>query len=255
MVPIPRAVHRSSDIRRRTPSTASARLLAVKILLAAPELLGHDALETDLYILRENLRTGVQATVSAGTSVRPRDPRPRLRSEAGLRPLMSGWNSIGRRRVPISAGAFVSPGLNHCRHGIPSGWSHDAPFAVRRPAHQPRHALVSTRSRGRCHVRTQHRAVRQALAQALELARLQVGLLERLEQADQAGDEDAVLRGHAELDHVMTRMAEAEQVRTGTLAALAEGSDLRRPGRNERRPSMPPQRPYGRPSDASRLPA
>jgi hypothetical protein len=72
----------------------------------------------------------------------------------------------------------------------------------------------------------QHRAVRHALAQALELARLQVGLLERLEEADQAGDEDAVLRGHAELDHVMARMAEAEQVRTGALAALAEGSDL-----------------------------
>jgi hypothetical protein len=71
-----------------------------------------------------------------------------------------------------------------------------------------------------------HRAVRQALAQARELARLQVGLLERLEEADQAGDEDAVLRGHAELDHVMARMAEAEQVRTGALAALAEGSDL-----------------------------
>jgi hypothetical protein len=27
------------------------------------------------------------------------------------------------------------------------------PFAVRRPAHRPRHALASTRSRGRCHVR------------------------------------------------------------------------------------------------------
>lgn len=72
----------------------------------------------------------------------------------------------------------------------------------------------------------QHRAVRQALAQARELARLQIGLLERLEQADQTADEDAVLRGHAELDHVMARMAEAEQVRTGTLAALAEDSDL-----------------------------
>jgi hypothetical protein len=69
----------------------------------------------------------------------------------------SGWNSTGRPRVPISAGAFVSPGLNHCRHGIPSGWSHDAPFAVRRLAHRPRHALVSTRSRGRCHFRTRSR--------------------------------------------------------------------------------------------------
>jgi hypothetical protein len=38
----------------------------VEILLAEPELLGNDALETDLYILRENLRTSVQATMSAG---------------------------------------------------------------------------------------------------------------------------------------------------------------------------------------------
>jgi hypothetical protein len=35
------------------------------------------------------------------------------------------------------------PGSNHCLHGIPFGWSHVAPFAVRRPAHRPRHALVS----------------------------------------------------------------------------------------------------------------
>src|ERR1700730_5096447 len=45
------------------------------------------------------------------------------------------------------------PDSNYCLHGIPSGWSHVAPFAVRRPAHRPRHALVSTCSRGRCHVR------------------------------------------------------------------------------------------------------
>jgi len=41
--------------------TGPARLLAVEVLLAEPELLGNDALETDLYILRENLRAGVGA--------------------------------------------------------------------------------------------------------------------------------------------------------------------------------------------------
>jgi hypothetical protein len=35
---------------------AQARLLAVEILLADPESLGNDALEADLYILREQLR-------------------------------------------------------------------------------------------------------------------------------------------------------------------------------------------------------
>jgi len=59
-----------------------------------------------------------------------------------------GWNSTGRTRVLPPVGALVSPGPNHCLHGIPSGWSHDAPFAVRRPAHRLRHALESTRSGG-----------------------------------------------------------------------------------------------------------
>ncbi len=35
---------------------ALARLLAVEVLLAEPELLGNDALEADLYILRDKLR-------------------------------------------------------------------------------------------------------------------------------------------------------------------------------------------------------
>lgn len=35
---------------------ARARLLAVEVLLADPESLGNDALETDLYILRDQLR-------------------------------------------------------------------------------------------------------------------------------------------------------------------------------------------------------
>jgi hypothetical protein len=34
----------------------TARLLAVEVLLADPENLGNDALETDLYILRDRLR-------------------------------------------------------------------------------------------------------------------------------------------------------------------------------------------------------
>lgn len=39
------------------PPTA-ARMLAVEILLAQPEDLGDDVLESCLYILREKLRTG-----------------------------------------------------------------------------------------------------------------------------------------------------------------------------------------------------
>ena len=35
--------------------TAQARLLAVEVLLSEPELLGNDALEADLYILRDKL--------------------------------------------------------------------------------------------------------------------------------------------------------------------------------------------------------
>ena len=37
---------------------AHARLLAVEVLLADPQSLGNDALETDLYILRDQLRAG-----------------------------------------------------------------------------------------------------------------------------------------------------------------------------------------------------
>jgi hypothetical protein len=40
--------------------TAQARLLAVEVLLAQPEQLGNDALEGDLYILRDQLKTVVQ---------------------------------------------------------------------------------------------------------------------------------------------------------------------------------------------------
>jgi hypothetical protein len=41
--------------------TARARLLAVEVLLAEPELLGNDALEGDLYILRDALRAKLNA--------------------------------------------------------------------------------------------------------------------------------------------------------------------------------------------------
>ena len=43
-------------------TTARARLLAVEVLLAEPELLGNDALEGDLYILREQLSVRVQGS-------------------------------------------------------------------------------------------------------------------------------------------------------------------------------------------------
>jgi hypothetical protein len=39
-----------------TPHTAAARLLAVEVLLAEPEALGDDVLETCLYILRGRLQ-------------------------------------------------------------------------------------------------------------------------------------------------------------------------------------------------------
>lgn len=72
----------------------------------------------------------------------------------------------------------------------------------------------------------QYQAVRRAVADALQLARLQAEVLTRLDQADQAGDDEAVLRCHAELDHIMARMAEAERVRTGAQAVPPGQNDL-----------------------------
>jgi hypothetical protein len=40
----------------RTLSPTAAKMVAVEILLADPEALGNDALEGDLYILRDQLR-------------------------------------------------------------------------------------------------------------------------------------------------------------------------------------------------------
>ena len=58
-IPAPRP-HRmdTGKLERQYPmdATARARLLAVEVLLAEPELLGNDALETDLYILRDQLQ-------------------------------------------------------------------------------------------------------------------------------------------------------------------------------------------------------
>jgi len=71
-----------------------------------------------------------------------------------------------------------------------------------------------------------HQVVQRALVDAMELARLQADVLARLQEADRAGDDETVLRCHAELDHVMTRMFEADQVRTGVRAASAAGNDL-----------------------------
>ena len=71
-----------------------------------------------------------------------------------------------------------------------------------------------------------HRAVRRALTDALTLARLQADVLARLEEADQAGDREAVVLCHAELDRVMTAIAETEQVRTGVRAELTGENDL-----------------------------
>ena len=71
-----------------------------------------------------------------------------------------------------------------------------------------------------------HRAVQRALAEARRLAQLQTEILVRLEEADRAGDDEAVLCCHAELDHVMARIAEAEQVRTGARSSLPGQDDL-----------------------------
>ncbi len=71
-----------------------------------------------------------------------------------------------------------------------------------------------------------YQEVRRALADALRLARLQADVLVRLDEADRAGDDGAVLRCHAELDHIMARMAEAEQVRTGAPMAPERENDL-----------------------------
>jgi hypothetical protein len=50
------------DYARQPEQLLTARLLAVEVLLADPETLGNDALEGDLYILRDQLRAATGAT-------------------------------------------------------------------------------------------------------------------------------------------------------------------------------------------------
>jgi hypothetical protein len=52
------------------PDEILARLLAVEVLLTNPEALGNDALEADLYILRDQLRAQV-STACATPSDQP----------------------------------------------------------------------------------------------------------------------------------------------------------------------------------------
>jgi hypothetical protein len=68
--------------------------------------------------------------------------------------------------------------------------------------------------------------LQQALADALRLAHLQVEVLERLQAADEQGDDETVQRCHAQLDHVMARVAEVERVRGGAKAAGPAGADM-----------------------------
>lgn len=49
-----------SDAPATSTLPDTARLLAVEVLLADPEALRNDALETDLYILRDQLRDAGQ---------------------------------------------------------------------------------------------------------------------------------------------------------------------------------------------------
>jgi hypothetical protein len=51
-----------SDTPATTTLPDAARLLAVEVLLADPEALGNDALEGDLYILRDQLRNAGPAS-------------------------------------------------------------------------------------------------------------------------------------------------------------------------------------------------
>jgi hypothetical protein len=49
-------------------ASARARLLAVEVLLSEPDLLGNDALEVDLYLLRDKLSGMVQAGADGDSS-------------------------------------------------------------------------------------------------------------------------------------------------------------------------------------------
>ena len=53
---------------------ALARLLAVEVLLSEPELLGNDALEADLYILRDKLREAAASADARRNATAPHGP-------------------------------------------------------------------------------------------------------------------------------------------------------------------------------------
>ena len=107
----------------------TARLLAVEVLLADPEALGNDALETDLYILRDQLRgtplVSPQACKKAAIPV----PARRQHQHASI------------RRAPLRPGLAVMPATT--RQGVL-----DADSAGRRPLPgqpQPRTRVDGTR--------------------------------------------------------------------------------------------------------------
>ncbi len=55
------AVRQQGNQGGRMDDQARTRLLAIEVLLSDPEALGNDALEGDLYILRDKLRAGQEA--------------------------------------------------------------------------------------------------------------------------------------------------------------------------------------------------
>ena len=101
-----------------------ARLLAVEVLLADPETLGNDALETDLYLLREQL---------AGTAGEPRSARADIARLAGSCPLtLATYNRSATPTDSATAAWCGSSGGSWSRAGpgrgpsVPSARQHAA---------------------------------------------------------------------------------------------------------------------------------
>jgi hypothetical protein len=93
-------------------TTAKARLLAVEVLLAEPELLGNDALEGDLYLLREKLLI-LGATLSSGSERSPEHRLGEVILLAGGNPTAKGQADDGtpRRAAHSPAGADAGRGI------------------------------------------------------------------------------------------------------------------------------------------------
>jgi hypothetical protein len=72
------------DCARLSTRLVPAQLLAVEVLLADPEMLGNDALEGDLYILRDQLRAATSAPreLPPGPRSQPRYGPPHPKSDA-----------------------------------------------------------------------------------------------------------------------------------------------------------------------------